>query len=158
MAETIKPTPGRIVHYYPAQTTNYPRVGNGALADPLAGIIVGVWSDTCVTVAFWDANGLPFRASGVLLVQGDAPRPDGNYCVWPTREGAVTVEMTQAKRRKPPQESPEQDLATLPPAAIETPNFPPVSETTDLKGPPPLTAQSKVVDKRLVPLEKVKAK
>jgi hypothetical protein len=74
----IKPTVGRMVHYYPAGTDSM--AVNGS--DPLAAIIACVWTDTCVNLAIFDANGIPHQKTSVLLLQYDNPAPDGGYAEW----------------------------------------------------------------------------
>lgn len=77
MSQTIKPTIGRVVWYYPG--------GHAPGAQPLAAIVAHVWSDTCVNLAIFDANGVPLPnpPTSVLLVQPDNDLPPvGNYCTW----------------------------------------------------------------------------
>jgi hypothetical protein len=75
----IKPTVGRVVWFYPAGRSK-------AHGDqPLAAIVACVWSDTCVNLAIFDANGVPhpFPPTSVLLLQDGNPVPSGgNYCTW----------------------------------------------------------------------------
>jgi len=71
----IKPTVGRIVWYHPP----VPHM------QPLAAIVAHVWSDTCVNLAIFDANGKPMSEppTSVLLVQEDGEVPSGgHYCTW----------------------------------------------------------------------------
>ena len=73
----IQPTVGRIVYYYPSAQTPWHNFA------PLAAIITHVWSDTCVNLAIFDANGNPFSSTSVLLVQPDSERPTGgHFCEW----------------------------------------------------------------------------
>ncbi len=78
----IKPTVGRVVHY---------RTGNadidGAMVrngdQPLAAIITCVWSDSCVNLVVFDANGRRHERTSVLLLQEGNPQPGGgHYCEW----------------------------------------------------------------------------
>ena len=72
----IKPTVGRVVWY----TT-----GNPADNQPLAAIIAHVWSDTCVNLAIFDANGVPLPKppTSIHLVQDESELPlSGHYCSW----------------------------------------------------------------------------
>ncbi len=73
----IKPTVGRVVWFYP----KFHQPGH----QPLAAIVAHVWSDTCVNLAIFDANGRPMAdpPTSVLLVQEGAEVPSGGlYCAW----------------------------------------------------------------------------
>lgn len=73
----IKPTVGRVVWFYPS--------GSNATFQPLAAIVAHVWSDTCVNLAIFDANGVPMPKppTSVLLVQeGNEVPSGGHYCCW----------------------------------------------------------------------------
>lgn len=75
----IKPTVGRVVHFTPSSTD--PIVKNGD--QKLAAIIACIWSDICVNLVVFDANGNPTNRTSVLLIQDGAPLPDGGYyCEW----------------------------------------------------------------------------
>lgn len=80
----IKPTVGRIVWYYPP-IDGLKRQG------PLAAIVTDVWSDNCVNLAVFQANGFPMAEppTSVHLVQEgeEAPHP-GEYCTWHEGQGA----------------------------------------------------------------------
>lgn len=92
----IKPTPGRIVHYYPSGSDNMTVIG----AEPLAAIIVGVWSDTCVNLCVFDTNGIPHQKTSVLLVQDNMDVPaDTGYADWmPYQKGqAAKTEEFESK-------------------------------------------------------------
>ncbi len=76
----IKPTVGRIVHYHPDPFDNIaPGIPGGA---PLAAIIATVWSDTCVNLAVFDANGVSCSRTSVLLWQEGNARPSNSFCEW----------------------------------------------------------------------------
>jgi len=76
----IKPTVGRVVHYYPAADDLGAKPAQG---QPLAALIARVWSDACVNLAYMDANGVSYNKTSVLLVQDDdAARPGSGYCAW----------------------------------------------------------------------------
>ena len=73
----IKPTVGRVVWFYP----------KGASPDqqPLPALVAHVWSDTCVNLAIFDANGnsIVNPPTSVLLVQDGMEVPSGGlYCTW----------------------------------------------------------------------------
>ena len=76
----IKPTVGRVVVYTPSESRDAVMAkGTGVLA----AIITNVWSDTCVNLAVFDGNGVPYARQSVFLVQDDALLPDGGYfCEW----------------------------------------------------------------------------
>lgn len=78
MSTTIKPTVGRIVWFNPAASDNIARQG----FSPLAAIIACVWSDTCVNLAVFDANGNQHSRTSVLLVSDDMRAPTENYAEW----------------------------------------------------------------------------
>jgi hypothetical protein len=76
----MKPTVGRIVHYYP--------VGSGPDWPPLAAIIVHVWCDTLVNLAVFGRQGtlLSPPAHAVQLLEAGMPIPaEASYCKWPER-------------------------------------------------------------------------
>lgn len=58
----IQPTVGRVVWYYPP--------GHQPHEQPYAAIVAHVWSDTCVNLAIFNANGRPDPdpPTSVLLV------------------------------------------------------------------------------------------
>ena len=72
----IKPTVGRIVLV---------RKRPGAISGvglPEAAIICFVHSDSCINVAGFDANGLPWAISSLTLLQDDAAPPVYEYAEW----------------------------------------------------------------------------
>lgn len=76
----INPTVGRVVLFHPSRQFSGCSAGDGV---PLPALIARVWSDTCINVGGFDANGLPFSATSVLLIQDDNPVPTGgHYCEW----------------------------------------------------------------------------
>ena len=90
----IIPTIGRVVWFYPK--------GHLASHQPLAAIVAHVWSDTCVNLAIFDANGRPLEAppTSVLLVQDDAEVPSGGlYCTWMPYQ-KVQAAKTEALEKK----------------------------------------------------------
>lgn len=80
----IKPTVGRVVHFFPA--TSDALYCNG---EPLAATIVRVWSDTCVNLALFDGDAHLHRRTSVLLHQAEHKRPDAGFAAWPAREGVT---------------------------------------------------------------------
>jgi len=74
----IKPTVGRIVHYYPAR--GFP--GAAAAGQPLAAIVAKVWNDRCVNLMVSDANGVAYARTSVLLVQEGDAKPGAEFAEW----------------------------------------------------------------------------
>jgi hypothetical protein len=74
----IKPTVGRVVLYKAHSNETYPGAGDGFQP----AIVCKVWSDTCVNLAVFDANGNPSGRTSVLLVQPEAESPGAGYCTW----------------------------------------------------------------------------
>lgn len=80
-----KPTVGRIVHYFPGSADSLYVQGK-----PLAALITSVWSDTCVNLAVFHANGgTPYSKTSVFLQQDGLAAPSEIYAAWPPREGVV---------------------------------------------------------------------
>ena len=76
----IEPTVGRIVWYH-AGANDFPGTDGGD--QPLAAIIAHVWSETCVNLAVFTANGRAESRTSVLLVQEEQERPGaGPFCEW----------------------------------------------------------------------------
>lgn len=73
----IKPTIGRVVWYHPPFVAD-----SGANEQTLAAIVCYVWSDTCVNLAVFDANGVASNQTSVFLFQGESDRPSSCYCEW----------------------------------------------------------------------------
>ncbi len=100
----IAPTIGRILWYYPP--------GQSRDQQPYAAMVAHVWSDTCVNLAIWDANGMPHPQppTRVLLVQNGGEVPvDGNYCTWmPYQLGqaARTIQAEAAATQQPTNTTP----------------------------------------------------
>ena len=93
----IKPTVGRMLHYYPAVDDN------GVILScerPLAATIAHVWNDRCINIAYLDVNGVSWGKLSVPLVQeGDEARPGSGYCAWmPYQKGQAAK--TEAVQRE----------------------------------------------------------
>ena len=123
---SIQPTVGRVVWFTPAAGDELKPNGH----QPLAAIIAHVWSDTCVNLAVFDANGANHSRTSVYLAQDDTPRPGAGFCQWmPYQKGqAAKTEqvIAEAAVKVSPAPVVEQDLInaglTAPrvtPAAIE---------------------------------------
>ena len=81
MSEVIKPTTGRVVHFYRGPDDDF--VGDPR--EPMLAIIAHPWSDDCVNISLWDQNGCPIAhpPTSVHLVQPGTPKPQGErYCEW----------------------------------------------------------------------------
>jgi hypothetical protein len=74
----IKPTVGRVVWFFPYVGDTFARNGR----QPLAAMVTAVWSDTCVNLAVFDANGVAHGKTSVLLVQPESESPGAGYCTW----------------------------------------------------------------------------
>lgn len=95
----ITPTVGRVVWFKAYSGDTYPGAGDGFQA----AIVTRVWSNTCVNLAVFDANGNTFGRTSVLLVQPESECPAYGYCTWmPYQVGqaAKTEELEQALSRK----------------------------------------------------------
>jgi hypothetical protein len=104
----IKPTVGRVVWYHPGKWAgDLPKISG----QPWAAIVTGVWSDTCVNLAVFDANGNAHKDTSVLLYQGEGPKPDGSYCEW------MPYQIGQAKKHE---EKPVPVKDLLPVCRVET--------------------------------------
>lgn len=103
----ITPTIGRVVWYRPGPTDDL--VGNDG-GQPLAAIVAHVWSDTCVNLAVFDANGQAHNRTSVYLVQDETPRPTSQFAEWmPYQKGQAAkneaLELAAAARAAGPEAS-----------------------------------------------------
>ena len=76
----IVATVGRVVWFYPQIN-----VGVEPPSQPYAALIAFVHSDTCVNLAIFDSNGVPWQKppTSITLVQDAADTPaSGHYCTW----------------------------------------------------------------------------
>jgi hypothetical protein len=89
----IAPTVGRVVWFHPAANAAEAGFARPEAGTPLAAIVARVWSDTCVNLTVFDANGAPHSRTSVLVVQDGQPVPDGYYCEWmPFQKGQAKVQ------------------------------------------------------------------
>lgn len=89
----IKPTPGRVVWYFPDQDDKIIRNGS----EPLAAIIACVCTDRFVHLAVFDANGHSESRTGIVLLQeGETAPSRGPHCAW------MPYQLGQAKKAEPP--------------------------------------------------------
>ena len=80
MRDIIKPTIGRVVHYY---TNSSGRdVVQHDDTEPMAAIITYVWSDDMVNLAVFDHNGNAHSMTSITLRQPDRPVPMYEHCAW----------------------------------------------------------------------------
>lgn len=74
----IEPTVGRIVHFY-----RHGKTQKDAGEQPEAAIIAHVWSESCVNLSVFNANGESRGVTSVPLFQGDGEPPEGMFfCEW----------------------------------------------------------------------------
>lgn len=81
MSSVIKPTVGRVVHYFPAKS-KYEFGFSIFGGHPHAAIVTAVHSDTCVNLAVFDSNGKTFPATSVPLFQQQQPKEIGDHAAW----------------------------------------------------------------------------
>lgn len=96
----IKPTVGRVVWFYDEPDQDQPK----------AAIVAHVWSDTCVNLAVFDANGVSSSVTSVPLIQDDNPKPGSFYCEWmPYQKGqAAKTEALEEKIAEGETDKPEE--------------------------------------------------
>jgi glyoxylase-like metal-dependent hydrolase (beta-lactamase superfamily II) len=75
----IKPTVGRVVHFYPESNDSMLYRGGDT---PLAAIITHVHSDYCVNLAVFSAEGYALARTSVRLVHDARPRSGSQFCEW----------------------------------------------------------------------------
>lgn len=85
----IRPTIGRVVWYWPTADES---------EQPFDAHVCYVWSETNINVGGFDANGNPFAATSVQLIQGDEI-PTSRHCRWmPFQKGqAARTEAAEAQ-------------------------------------------------------------
>lgn len=99
----IKPSIGRVVLFTPATGDAVARRGE----QPLAALVTCVWSDTCVNLAVFDADGHHHARTSVYLIQDDAAKPAGFYCEWmPYQKAVAKGEIPPAVHATPPDSQP----------------------------------------------------
>ena len=84
MTTTIKPTVGRVLHFFPSTLYMAGRkLAFGDPTQPLAAVIAYVHSDKMVNLTVWDQNGLQFDVCSVQLIQeGDTVPLCSFYAAW----------------------------------------------------------------------------
>ena len=89
----ISPTVGRVVLFYPAGNAADYGFAPPSHGEPCAAIVAKVWSDNCVNLAVFDANGVAHSRTSVPLIQEGMNLPaEGYYCTW------MPHQIGQAKR------------------------------------------------------------
>jgi hypothetical protein len=98
----IKPSIGRVVWFHEGKTLKTVPGTEGP--DPLAAIVVKVWSDRLVNLVVFDANGGPHQRTSITLVQEEDILPtSGRYCEWmPFQKGQAAK--TEALEKQVAQE------------------------------------------------------
>lgn len=75
----ITPTIGRVVWFTPSTSD----IALKATDQKLAALVTYVWSDRCVNLAVFDANGGLHSRQSVYLIQDDeSPNEGGYYAEW----------------------------------------------------------------------------
>lgn len=102
MSAIIKPTPGRVVWYWPSQQ----EIDAKAIAyfdqtQPLAATVAYAWHDRMVNLSVIDQDGAQFRRTSVTLLQEGGERPhtsEGPFAEWmPYQKGqAAKADATAA--------------------------------------------------------------
>lgn len=90
----IKPTIGRVIWFWPS--TSDTTIANGG-DQPLPAFVTHVWSDTCVNIGGFDANGKPFGKTSVLLHQDGNERPDSFFAEWMPYQKGQAAKAEQAE-------------------------------------------------------------
>lgn len=104
MSDIIKPTPGRVVWYYPTAHDGIAQL-NG---QPLAAIVAGIHNDTLVNLAVFDAYGNTQQRSNVHLVQPGEAAPDHAHAAWmPYQVKAAGIELPVVEAPAPASDTPE---------------------------------------------------
>ena len=92
----INPTIGRVVLFWPSRD-DFAITSGGD--QPLPALICHVWSDTCINIAGFDANGNHFSRTSVYLHQEDHNRPGSFFAEWmPYQKQVAKTEAAQADR------------------------------------------------------------
>lgn len=90
MSAIIKPSVGRVVHFFPKEDSwafgFYVRGGK-----PHAAIVTAVHSDTMVNLSVFDHNGNQFSRTSVELLQEENPDKGYDYCAWMPYQKAVAA-------------------------------------------------------------------
>lgn len=106
----IKPTVGRMLHYYPASEDGGASITFGR---PLAATIAHVWNDSCINIAYLDTSGVWRSKTSVLLVhEDDDARPGAGYCVWMPYQKGQAAKTESLERSLHDLSNPAQPLVT----------------------------------------------
>lgn len=74
----IKPTIGRVVWYHPSHADAVAK--NPGDVHPA--LITKVWSASCINLAIFDSEGVPYQRTSILLVQDGESPPAFGYAEW----------------------------------------------------------------------------
>jgi hypothetical protein len=99
----IKPTVGRVVLFM-AGAAVLPGFAKPSEGEPCAALVARVWSDRCVNLSVFDANGVPFHFTSVKLLQEDDVAPEGlMHAKWMDYQKgqAAKAEQLEAKLAEP---------------------------------------------------------
>lgn len=78
----INPTVGRIVWFRFSEFARESGFARHRDGQPYAAIITRVWSDTCVDLTVFDADGAAHSRTSVVLWQGEGVPFQSSYCEW----------------------------------------------------------------------------
>lgn len=79
----IKPTVGRVVLFHPSYIDAEVAAHCGIDGKVThAAMITHVYSDTCVNLAVFDSNGVPYSRTSVQLIQDDEQPSGASYAEW----------------------------------------------------------------------------
>lgn len=94
----IKPTPGRVVWYWPCADDPTPKF----TGEPLAAHIARVKGDRLVNLMVISADGLIYGRHDVLLVQEGDERPVkvGRFCEWMPYQKGQAAKTEQLEHRR----------------------------------------------------------
>jgi len=88
----IVPTIGRVVWFQPAKAADAP-----LREQPYAALVAYVHGDRCVNLGGFDANGQPFSACSVTLLQDDdQPHVGGYFASWMPYQTAMAAKASAA--------------------------------------------------------------
>jgi hypothetical protein len=89
-APLISPSIGRVVWFY-----KFGKTQSDAGEQPHAALVAHVWTDRCVNLACFDANGTPYASTSVTLLQGDEePLGQTPFACW------MPYQVGQAKKHE----------------------------------------------------------
>ncbi len=80
----IKPTVGRVILFHAGAHQHVCSLHADGTRQPVPALITAVHSDTLINIGGFDANGVPFAATSVQLVQPgeQEPNDDTSFAYW----------------------------------------------------------------------------